>query len=113
MDPENRTLFEAHFQIGLYLKETFIPQAIKFYLNYSKFPKSGYASTHDSVAKSKTKPAAVTPTKNLVKSTIPSTSKCSRTKTSQFLVRLCAKFLNCKVKAKAKKNCFAFFFSFL
>ena len=75
MDPENRTLFEAHFQIGLYLKETFIPQAIKFYLNYSKFHKTGYSSTHDSVAKSKTKPAAVTPTKNLVKSTIPTTSK--------------------------------------
>ena len=45
MDANKRTLFEAHFQIGLFFKETFIPQAIKFYLNYSKTSKIQLTST--------------------------------------------------------------------
>ena len=36
VDPSKRTLFEAHFQIGLYLKETFVPNAILFYANAHK-----------------------------------------------------------------------------
>ncbi len=36
LDPSKRSLFEAHFQIGLYLKETFVPNAILFYANAHK-----------------------------------------------------------------------------
>ena len=75
MDPSNRTLFEAHFQIGLYLKETFIPQAIKFYINYSKCHKIRQNSDHQIKS---TKPA--TALSNMIKpstttSTLPSTCK--------------------------------------
>jgi len=34
LDPAKRTLFDAHFQIGLFLKETFISNATSFYLNF-------------------------------------------------------------------------------
>ena len=32
-DPTKRSLFEAHFQIGLYLKETFVPKAYLFFMD--------------------------------------------------------------------------------
>ena len=33
MDPKKRSLFEAHYQIGLFLKETFIPKAYLYFMN--------------------------------------------------------------------------------
>merc|ERR1719361_1940762 len=72
MDTNNRMLFEAHFQIGLYLKETFIPQAIKFYINYSKSNKIRHNS--DQIKSTKPKPAASL--SNMIKptSTLPTTT---------------------------------------
>jgi len=73
MDPSNRTLFEAHFQIGLYLKETFIPQAIKFYINYSKCNKIRHNSDQ---FKSTKMPKPASSISNMIKptSTLPTTS---------------------------------------
>ena len=33
VDPAKRSLLEAHFQIGLYLKESFVPQAFLYFMN--------------------------------------------------------------------------------
>lgn len=36
LDPAKRSLFEAHFQLGLYLKETFVPKAYLIFMNAQK-----------------------------------------------------------------------------
>ena len=58
LDPSKRTLFDAHFQIGLYLKETFISNATSFYLNFKD--KKATKSLAASIADVKKKPNQVT-----------------------------------------------------
>lgn len=46
LDAKKTNLMEAHYEIGLYLKETFIPQAIVFYANAKTSTKSDSAVKH-------------------------------------------------------------------
>ena len=55
VDPAKRSLLEAHFQIGLYLKESFVPRAFLYFLNIpnSRNRKVSKTSSHDSSSKKK------------------------------------------------------------
>ena len=88
MDANKRTLFEAHFQIGLFFKETFIPQAIKFYLNYSKMSKIQLTSTTTQDGPRRVNGSV----KNLVKPNPMTNSK------SKGLVELDRVYLNSKTR---------------
>ena len=72
-DPTKRSLFEAHFQIGLYLKETFVPKAYLFFMNIQpskdRQRKSSKTSSTDvkSKATANKKPLMVKSNKNHTK----------------------------------------------
>ena len=62
-DAAKRSLFEAHFQIGLYIKETFVPKAYLFFMNIQKVDKvrkTSKSSSTDVKTKVSTKPKAPT-----------------------------------------------------
>ena len=82
LDPAKRTLFEAHFQIGLYLKETFIPKAFLIFMNYNKLKLDRNISLTSNGSLPEDKPGKPTPTKvSPRKNPIP--RPCSKTKIVQ------------------------------
>ena len=72
LDPSKRSLIEAHFQIGLYIKETFVPKAYLFFMNIQKEDRHRKLSKNSSTdVKTKVSPRKATmvkPTKNPEKS---------------------------------------------